>query len=149
MYKCLECYRVFDEPNEWEEYRGECFGFPSYETMSGCPHCGGDYEEMFECEICGDNYLEDDLIEGICEDCLGKSSKDFELGKKFGEENKYEVEINGLLTVLFSDDEIEEILFKYIDEYQLRNRAMEALLIDNKSEFAEYVRELHQNEKEG
>lgn len=36
MYKCQTCGRIFAELIEWEEFRGECFGFPSYEKMSGC-----------------------------------------------------------------------------------------------------------------
>ncbi len=39
MLKCLTCGQTFYEYAEWEEDRGECFGFPSYEKMSGC-RCG-------------------------------------------------------------------------------------------------------------
>lgn len=47
-YICLDCGREFDTPASWQEDRGECFGFPSYETMYGCPYCHGDYEEIEE-----------------------------------------------------------------------------------------------------
>ena len=43
MYECMGCGRLFDEPGEYREYRGECFGFPAYEAMAGCPFCGGGY----------------------------------------------------------------------------------------------------------
>lgn len=46
MYKCWNCGLVFEEPKEWKEYRGECFGFPAYETMTGCPNCNSDYSEI-------------------------------------------------------------------------------------------------------
>ena len=39
MYRCLECGCVFNEPEKWQEDRGECFGFPSYEIIYGC-RCG-------------------------------------------------------------------------------------------------------------
>ena len=46
MYKCNDCGFMFDEKAEWEEDRGECFGFPAKERMTGCPNCyGSDYEE--------------------------------------------------------------------------------------------------------
>jgi len=48
MYICIDCGFEFDEPAEWEESRGECFGFPAYERMSGCPCCKGDYEKKKE-----------------------------------------------------------------------------------------------------
>lgn len=53
-YRCMDCGREFDEPKRCEEYRGECFGFPAYETVSYCPYCHGDYEEIekyYESEV--------------------------------------------------------------------------------------------------
>lgn len=47
-YKCVDCGAEFDEPREYRESRGECFGFPAFETLSGCPFCLGDYEETTE-----------------------------------------------------------------------------------------------------
>lgn len=52
MLRCLDCGRIFDEDEiaYWEEYRGEFWGSPAYETVSGCPSCYGDYEEFDEDE---------------------------------------------------------------------------------------------------
>lgn len=52
MQKCLECGKVFedDEIAHWQESRGEFWGFPAYESMSGCPHCHGACEEFNEDE---------------------------------------------------------------------------------------------------
>ena len=72
MQKCLECGKVFedDEIAHWQESRGEFWGSPAYETMSGCPHCQGDYEEAYECEECGQYFTLDELDENcLCEDC--------------------------------------------------------------------------------
>ena len=69
MYKCCECGAVFEEPATWKEYRGEYWGDPAYEEMSGCPECEGGYEEAFECEERGKWCSKDELIGGLCEDC--------------------------------------------------------------------------------
>ena len=54
MQKCLECGKVFedDEVAHWEEDRGEFWGVPCTETVSGCPHCRGDYDEAIKCDSC-------------------------------------------------------------------------------------------------
>ena len=48
MYKCVECEREFDEPIQFSEYCGECWGIPCYQTLYGCPRCKGNYEEIRE-----------------------------------------------------------------------------------------------------
>ena len=70
--KCLECGNVFDddEISYWSESRGEFWGEPCSEEMSGCPYCGGDYEDAYECEECGEYFTLDELDENhLCEDC--------------------------------------------------------------------------------
>lgn len=44
MVKCEDCGRVFEaaELKEVQEYRGEYWGIPSFETMYYCPFCDGD-----------------------------------------------------------------------------------------------------------
>lgn len=47
-YRCNDCGRIFDEDEiaTWNESRGEFWGQPCYETMSGCPYChSGDLDE--------------------------------------------------------------------------------------------------------
>lgn len=47
MFRCNECGHVFDEPETWNECRGEFWGVMSYETMAGCPECySTDFEEL-------------------------------------------------------------------------------------------------------
>lgn len=41
MLKCNDCGARFEYPKAVKEYRGECFGFPAYETVGYCPECGG------------------------------------------------------------------------------------------------------------
>ena len=50
MFVCGDCGCIFEEPDEWQEDRGEYFGKPCSETMSGCPRCGGNYHPYHEVE---------------------------------------------------------------------------------------------------
>lgn len=56
MWRCLWCGKEFDEPAEWDEWRGECFGESVFETVYGCPYCHGEYmsEEDYRREILGE-----------------------------------------------------------------------------------------------
>lgn len=69
-YRCVECGHVFEEGEEavwYETY--EFWGFPSREEMTGCPKCKGAFEEARECKKCGELHFEDELYDGLCEDC--------------------------------------------------------------------------------
>jgi hypothetical protein len=47
IYKCVDCGHIFEEGEQavWYEDRGEFWGVPCSERMTGCPICNGDYEE--------------------------------------------------------------------------------------------------------
>ena len=53
-YKCLKCGEIIEEANleikAWDEYRGECWGAPAWETMTEayCPYCQSEVEEYME-----------------------------------------------------------------------------------------------------
>ena len=51
---CLDCGNVFDECDVavWYEDRGEYWGRPCNERISGCPRCKGDYASAYRCECC-------------------------------------------------------------------------------------------------
>ena len=74
MYICTQCNHIFEEGEEKiiRENHGEYFGFPAYEEYSICPVCGGQYDEAVDCSICGECHLEEDLTNGICDECLDK-----------------------------------------------------------------------------
>lgn len=81
---CLECGHVFDEEDivRWQESRGEYWGAPCYETVTGCPACRGDYVETYRCSCC-DEWIADDYVkietgERFCNNCFMK----FELGEE-------------------------------------------------------------------
>lgn len=79
MFVCIECGRLFDEPQYWEEKHG--LDTPPYEKMSGCQFCGGAYTEAFPCDCCGewitDNYIKVDGKRYCSECCLP-----YELGEE-------------------------------------------------------------------
>lgn len=55
-YICTECGKVFDEDEfiEEQEYRGEFWGTPAYETECYSPCCHRGYDEYTPCcEMCG------------------------------------------------------------------------------------------------
>jgi hypothetical protein len=116
MFKCLECGAVFDEPKTWGESRPYGEGC-AYEAFSGCPSCGEGFDEAFECDCCGEYFTKDEMIDGVCKDCIEKvvsrnknNFKDCFLMCK--DEEKASVEINLFLSEMFSQSQIEEILIK-------------------------------------
>ena len=118
MYKCLECGNIFEdgEQSTWQEARGEFWGQPVSETMSGCPRCHGYYEETTPCVECGSEQLDDDLYGGMCKECLDPYVNDFDTCLKLGEVQKESIEINSLLVTMFTTSEIEEILIRELKE---------------------------------
>jgi len=72
---CLDCECIFDEDeiSVWQEDRGEFWGVPCGETVSGCPSCGGAYVEAHKCDEC-DKWITGEYIkttsgQRICENC--------------------------------------------------------------------------------
>ncbi len=42
--RCTCCGKRSERPVFHREDRGECFGFPAWEEVAGCPLCGGGLE---------------------------------------------------------------------------------------------------------
>lgn len=147
-YKCLDCGEVFDEPEKRKEYRGEFWGTPAYEEVRGCPRCRGDYEELVPCEVCGVEHSEEDLLYGVCEECIEKARYDVDLCFKVGANDTEKVEINCFLHSMFEAAEIESILLEVLKEQQKTTSVDCQPFIDNdKGWFAEvYAEEVKKNE---
>lgn len=148
MYKCLQCGHIFDEGEQdtWSESRGECFGFPCSEEMSGCPLCRGDYEKTVDCKICGSEHLRDELNMGVCDECIEEYQHDIDMCFKIGAGDGEKVEINCFLASMFDREEIDKILFeklkekeKYIKEIVQIN--CEKFVENNRDWFAERLLE--------
>lgn len=115
-YKCCECGHIFEKGEEaqWAEDRGEFWGIPCSEAMSGCPKCHGDYEETVQCEICGGEHFEDELIGEVCEMCIDERKHDFDMCYRVCGDEKDEIKLNALLVSLFDVTDIEAILYQYV-----------------------------------
>lgn len=148
-YKCYDCGKVFEYPDVWEESRGEFWGFPAYESMSGCPYCQGDYKEAIPCKICNSECFEDELESDVCSECIEKYQYDIDMCFKIGANDTDKVELNCFLASMFEKEEIEEILFKKLKEEEKYKRVdCKKFIESDRSWFAErLLEELEKEEK--
>jgi hypothetical protein len=94
---------------------GEFFGKICSESFLMCPVCGSsEIDETERCLICESEHIEVELFGGVCKECIGERKKDFAICYEIAKGEKQEIEINALLASLFSESEIEEILFEYV-----------------------------------
>jgi hypothetical protein len=120
MYKCVGCGNIFEEGEQavWEETHG--LDSPPYEKFCCCPSCGGEFEEAKHCVVCGGCFLEDELNDGICNECLYELEEeyrhDFNKCYEISENEKVKVELNFFLSCMFTEKQIEEILMKNLKE---------------------------------
>ena len=117
-YKCYDCGNVFDDPDVWEESRGEYWGVSCSESVSGCPNCHGDYEESTPCKICDSECFEDELESDVCSECIKKYQYDIDMCFKIGANDTDKVELNCFLASMFEKKEIEEILFEKLKDQE-------------------------------
>lgn len=104
ILKCRSCNHIFygDDIKRWTEPHGE--------DNSGCPVCMGTYDEAYCCKMCDRLYLEDELINGICDDCLQQYGEDFSTCLLLGNRRKDNISINSFLATMFDEEFIEKIL---------------------------------------
>ena len=153
MYKCLSCGNLFEEGEQktWEEKVGEYGSAPYFEKHSGCPICGREYEETKKCQVCNSEHLEEDLINGVCEDCFKRYSTDIDVCYQAGKVEKSTIEINMFLAEAFDAETIEEILLDHLKETELyiktHKKNIDNFANDDKEWFAEKLVEVLKNEK--
>lgn len=78
MYRCCDCYEVFDEPTMIQDIV-TTDPYPMGPMIGTCPYCGSDdYEEVQECPDCNEYHLMDEMVyveleDGtsieVCPDC--------------------------------------------------------------------------------
>lgn len=121
--KCHDCGHVF----EWgeEEVFVERHGLdcPPYEATSLCPKCkSDDFEVLSPCKKCKEEFFDEDLLFGICPDCVEKYidfyKNDVLHCYEFAENDTAKIEINGFLAQMFSESQINEILLSFLLEKQ-------------------------------
>ena len=144
-YKCDHCVREFEEPDIITETHGMTDG--SCEKHGVCPYCKGYFEEMHKCEICGEYFTEDELSGGVCDECIYEHSTDIELCHKLGEEAEETIKINGFIASVFTEEQINEILWNRIKEInRMVNISCYDFIDSDKSWFAEKLIEEKNND---
>jgi DNA-directed RNA polymerase subunit RPC12/RpoP len=113
-YECHNCGRRFEEPDIITETHG--LDTPPYEKVAVCPYCHGYFEEMYQCEICGEWFTDAELTSGVCDECIYQYDTDVELCYKLGADSKESIKINGFIASVFSEEQINEILWNRIKE---------------------------------
>jgi hypothetical protein len=136
MYICLHCGHEFDEIDRkhydhgtgvWEEY---------------CPNCGSeDFEEASECVECGAVKCADNLINGMCEDCINIAAEDMRQAYEYGADRTEVVEINGVLAMAFSKVQIEAILTNYLMNNGDFAAECKRFALDDKYDFTDWLSE--------
>lgn len=139
IYICRDCGATFEEPKATRECVGECWGSPAWDTAYSCPFCGSDnYDDAVECECCGELFCEDELTEGLCEDCLHSHDGDYKLWYEACKKQKFTdtVNLNMFLLSQFTAEEIEVLLRK---ELANRQKVDCSDFVSEDPEWASYV----------
>lgn len=150
MYKCLKCGNLFEEGEQaaWQESRGEFWGSPCNETVNGCPICKGEYGKTAKCSICGSEHLGDELMSGVCDDCLEQYSVNIDVVFKMAENSKDNISINSFLRTIYDEETIEKILLENLEQtLKYRQEKIKKFLSDDKIWFAERLMEVLEDEK--
>lgn len=146
-YQCHECDRQFEEPDIITETHGMTDG--SCEKIGVCPYCKGYFEEMTQCRICGQYFTEDELSGGVCDECVYEHSTDIELCHRLGQEAEESIKLNGFIASVFTEEQINEILWNRIKEInRMVNISCYDFIDSDKSWFAEkLIKEKNDAEK--
>ena len=141
-YQCHECDRQFEEPDIIEETHGMTDG--SCEKHGVCPYCKGYFEEMHPCKICGQHFTDDELSGGVCDECIYEKSTDIEFC--YNLETEETIKINGFIASVFTEEQINEILWNRIKEInRIVNISCYDFIDSDKSWFAEKLIEEKNN----
>lgn len=103
-------------------------------------HCGGVLKEAQRCELCGDYFSEQQLILGVCRDCLDPSA-DLFTAIEFGEENPEQIKLNGFFASL-GEKTINALLVKAIKDETVLNLLSEkakSYCLEDRESFADYL----------
>lgn len=110
MYICKHCDREFEEPDlnrAYDRVDGNCFA-SGWEEWGTCPYCGREeYEEAHQCAECGGWFLEDDLHDGFCAECVKDSATEYGMVLSYAE---HENMVSEFIEKLLTDEERKEIL---------------------------------------
>lgn len=149
MYKCDNCGCEFEEPYKLQEDTGEIFNV--------CPDCKEtDYYELETCKICGEYFNQDELWNGMCEQCLKDEFEvhrglkfvechktDFYLDYLYGIKTSYRTGMNkklGDLIKLIENDYLTS--FDWEDDLNGNIKLLREYCLDDLSDWAAFVEEV-------
>jgi hypothetical protein len=149
MFHCNSCEKDFaKETSELDD-----MGVTKY-----CSECGSqDYYLMANCLECKKPFDAEELYHGLCEECLeAHANLETAIPYSMGA-IKTEIEINPLLAVLFSENEIEEILLGLVDDikrlvpsthlYEFIKFSTQEFCLDDKDGFSKYLKKTREEVK--
>lgn len=112
MKMCDVCGKIYDESEIplKKSFLGSVNGVELYEDEYQSCDCGGTFVDAVRCEKCGEYVTEEEQYYGFCTTCINNFCG-FETAKKIGKDNCEKVSINGFLAYVFSQKEIENILW--------------------------------------
>lgn len=109
----------------------------------------GSVTEAEQCETCGEYFREDELHDGVCDECLKEEAtvaNALECGKDGSA--RMEVSVNGFLAMVFTSDKIDEILTRELERLIGKSDdhakhiidVAETWCLEDKSYFAEWLK---------
>lgn len=116
MLACKYCLSTFDESEV--DVRRNVYGRTSLgnelsEFVGLCPYCqSDDVVEATICEICNHPFADTENL-GICECCL-EEEETVDLAIKMGAESTIDVELNGFIATVLTNEKINSILSDYV-----------------------------------
>lgn len=113
-YRCHECDRRFEDPDIITESHG--FNDGIAEERGVCPFCKGYFEEMHKCVICGEYFTDDELTAGVCDECIYEHDTNHMVCYEFGRLQSESIKINSFLVSVFTEEQINEILYNRMME---------------------------------
>jgi hypothetical protein len=142
MYKCYDCGHVFEEGEQ--VHTGDGWNEPILEV---CPVCRGSFDEAKICSRCGCQFLEDELTEVFCDDCIQEIIEEYSFNHitelyLMASDEKEEVELNPFIASMFSPSQINELLLReLIKSDKMKNVDCSSFVKGDKNWFVSKVAE--------
>jgi DNA-directed RNA polymerase subunit RPC12/RpoP len=138
MYICLHCGHEFEEPHNRYNKRWS----DSDDSEPCCPNCGSeDIEEALICEECGAVKSADEIVNGMCADCISIAAEDMRQAYEYGADRTEVIELNGVLAMAFSKVQIEAILTNYLMNNGDFAAECKKFALDDKFDFTDWLAE--------
>ena len=140
MYICWKCGELFEDLKTERRYGDNYLGGFIDETIDTCPHCKVDLVEATKCPVCG-RWFDNTELDGVCAHCL----EDYETvgtALEIGDKNRIDVKVNSFVAYALSDDQINHILEKWVEEnFTDHCKTVIEYCRDDNAYFSDFVKE--------